>query len=159
MLRRGLRKRQAELREHIFGAFGQNRAMPNEVVRTPASGIERRPWYSEHIAALLKRQARRDQRARAGCRFDDHDAQRHPGNYSVAAWKMPRLRLGPQRQLGDDHAATRQRVVQTAVFWRIDDIDAAGNHGDAACFESSQMSGGVNPTSKTGNDDDPGAAE
>jgi len=77
-----------------------------------------------------------------------------------------RLRRGKCRACGSSPAATRRRSRRHSparranrVFRRIDDIDAAGNHRDAACFESSQMSGGVDPTSKTGNDDDPGAAE
>jgi hypothetical protein len=72
---------------------------------------------------------------------------------------VPRLGLGAERQLGNDHAAARQRIVQAAVFLRVDDIDTAGNYRDAACLEGSQMSGGIDPTGKTRHDDDSRPAE
>src|SRR5205807_5013516 len=56
---------------------------------------------------------------------------------------MPRLRLGSERQFGDDRALARQCLVQPTVLFGVDDIDPTGDDGDAAGFERAQMGGGI----------------
>ena len=67
---------------------------------------------------------------------------------------MPRLRLGSERQFGDDRSLARQCLVQSPVFFGVDDIDAAGNDGDAAGFERAQMRGGIDAARQARDDDD-----
>ena len=67
---------------------------------------------------------------------------------------MPRLRLGSERQLGDDRSLTRQCLVQPAIFFGIDDIDAAGDDGDAAGLERAQMCRGIDASGQARSDDD-----
>src|SRR5438128_12444189 len=72
---------------------------------------------------------------------------------------MPCLRLGSERQLGGDRPLTYQRFMQPAVFFGVDDIDAAGDDGDAAGLERAQMRGGVDAAGEARDDDDAGLSE
>ena len=72
---------------------------------------------------------------------------------------MAGLGFGPERQFGDDRTPARQSVVEPAVLLGVDDVDAAGDRGDAARLESAQMRGGVDPAGEAGDHDEPAAAE
>ena len=71
-------------------------------LRAAAARVERRARHGEDFAALFERESGGDQRARFRRRLDHDHAQRHPGDDAVAAREMPRLRLGAERQFGDD---------------------------------------------------------
>jgi len=68
---------------------------------------------------------------------------------------MPGLWLGPEGQLGNDGPLPRQRLVKAAIFFGIDDIDAARDNSDAAARQSAEMRGGVDAAGKAGNNDNP----
>src|SRR5215469_2241553 len=67
---------------------------------------------------------------------------------------MPRLRLRSERQLGDNRSLARERLMQSAVLLRVDDIEAAGDDGDAAGFEGAKMGCGIDTTRQARHDDD-----
>ncbi len=46
--------------------------------------------------------------------------------------KVTRLRLGADRQFGDEHAALGDLLMQPAILFGIDLIDPAREHGDRA---------------------------
>jgi hypothetical protein len=72
---------------------------------------------------------------------------------------MPRLRLAAERQLGDDRSVPAQRVVEAAVFFGIDNVDAAGDDCGGAGFERSQMRRSVDAARQPRDDDEPAPAE
>ncbi len=72
---------------------------------------------------------------------------------------MPCLRLGTERQFGDDRALARQCLVQPAIFFGIDDIDPAGDNGNAAGLERAQMRCGVDAAGQARHNDDPALPE
>ena len=78
--------------------------MPQQIVRAAAARIERRAGHREDVPALLECKSGGDQRTGASRGLDHHNAESHPGNEPVAAREMPRLRLGSERQFGDDRA-------------------------------------------------------
>ena len=72
---------------------------------------------------------------------------------------MPRLRLGSERQLGDDCALACQCLVQPAIFFGVDDIDATADDSDAAGLERAQMRRGIDAAGEARDDDDPALPE
>src|SRR5579864_9366193 len=121
--------------QHVLRAFPESRAAADEVVGAAAAGVERRPWNGEHLASLFKCKASGDERARAECRLDHDNTHGNAGDQAVAAGKVTRLRLGADRHLRDDDASLGNRLVQIAIFFRIDAVDAAGDYRESAGFE------------------------
>src|SRR5690349_1801090 len=72
---------------------------------------------------------------------------------------MPSLRLGPGRELGEDRAALRERLVEPPVLFGIDDVDAARDYPDRSGRERALVRGGVDTACEAGDDDEPGGAE
>ena len=78
-----------DLVEHVLDAAHQRRALAGSAggcrraARTPTG-----PGHGEHLAPLLQRVARRDQRAAAGRRLDHHRAEREPADEAIAAREM-----------------------------------------------------------------------
>ncbi len=89
-----------------------------QIVGAAAARVERRARHGEDLAALLERETRGDQRARLRRRLDHDDAERHARDDAVAAREMARLRLGAERQFGDDRAVPRERLVEAAILLR-----------------------------------------
>jgi hypothetical protein len=72
---------------------------------------------------------------------------------------MPRLRLAAERQFGNDNALPLQCLMEAAIFFRIDDIDAAGDDPRGAGVERAQMRAGVDAAGEPGDDDEPALSE
>ena len=131
--------------------------MSQQIVAAARTGIERRSGHGKDLAALFEGEPRGDQRARPRRRLDDYDTERHPGNDPVATGKMAGLRFRSERQFGDDHPSARQGVVEPPVLLGVDDVDTAGDDGDATRLESAQMRRGVNPPSEPRDHGEPAA--
>src|SRR5215471_10879046 len=99
----------------FFGRKGQI-AAASRSAKTVRAGSGWRARYREHLASLLQREARGDQRARFRRRLDDDNAARHARDDAVAAREMPRLRLRAERQFGNDRAALDKCVVEVLVL-------------------------------------------
>ena len=92
-------------------------------------------------------------------RLDDDNAKGHSRDDPVAAWKMARLRLAAERQLGSDRTLPRDGFVEPAVLRRVDDIHAPGLHRHGTGRDRPQMGLGIDAASQSGNHRETGAAE
>lgn len=110
----------------------QPRAVPQERVRAAAElGVEA-PRHREHLAALLRGELGRDQRAAALGRFRDHDTQGESADEAVAGGKAGALRRCAQGHLRDHRPLVRHALPQFQRVPRIGDVDTAGEHADGA---------------------------
>ena len=141
----GLGHRRGALLDQAVGAFGTR--------------IERRARHGEHFAALLERQPRRDQRARAFRRLDHDDAERKPGDQAIAAGKIARPRLPAERHFGDREAGRQDGLQEVAVLGRIDPILAAGEHGDGAGRQAGAVRGRIDAAGEPGDHGEAGFAQ
>ena len=99
-------------RDHVGGVGDQRRALLEQAVGAFRARIERRAGHREHLAALFAGEPRRDQRAGAARRLDDHDAERQPGDQPVAAGKVARARLPGERHFRQRDALRQDRFEQ-----------------------------------------------
>ena len=146
--------------EHV-GRFGdQRRALLEQAVGALGARIERRARHREHLAALLEREPRGDQRAGAL-------APPRPPRRRATSPEISRLRRGKSRPRGSQPSGISEtaappcedRVEQVGVLGRIDVVVAAGQHRDGAGREARAMRGGVDAAREAGHDDEAGVAE
>src|SRR5688500_14913612 len=83
----------------------------------------------EHFAAVVEREARRDQRAAAARRLDDERAEREAGDDSIALREEQFLRLDAGRVLGHEQPAHGYLGRKLRVLARKDHVEAAAEHG------------------------------
>jgi hypothetical protein len=104
--------------------------------------------------ALFAREPRGDQRTGPlGCLHHD-DTERDAGDQAVAAREILAAWRKTWRAFGDEQATLADRRLQLFILRRIDDVDAAGEHGDGAVFERGAMRRGVDAARQTGGDDE-----
>src|SRR6202044_168232 len=85
----------------------------------------------EYLAILLQRHPRRNKRAAFFGSLDDYDAQAQPRQDPVASREVLSERLRSNGQLADQCAAAGDNALsQLAMFGRVDDVDAASQHGE-----------------------------
>lgn len=82
--------------DHIGGRAHQNRAIADQLVAACGAGIEGVAGYRQHIAPLIRRLFRGDERAGARRRLDHHNSAGHARYDAVAQRKMPRLWFQPR---------------------------------------------------------------
>ena len=94
--------------DHVGGFRDQRRALLEQAVGAFGARIERRARHREHLAALLEREPRGDQRAGAARRFDHHDADRE-ARRSAGCGAENRGRAAPSRAASRRSARRRPR--------------------------------------------------
>lgn len=114
-------------------------ALLEKIVGAHRARIERAAGDGKDRSSLLAGEAGRDQRARALGRLDHDDAERDPRDQPIAAGKILSPRSEAGRPLADEKAALADRPLQVIILGRIDDVDAAGEHGDGAMLERRKM--------------------
>src|SRR5690606_22287137 len=114
---------------------------------------ERRAGNGEDIAALLEREARRDERARAHRRLDDDDAERETGDDAIAAREELAARLRAERHFRDEQAALGDLRMELAILLRIDDIETAADDAYGSAIERGAVGGRVDAAGKPRDDD------
>ena len=62
--------------------------------------------------------------------FDHESAKRQATNNPITAGKIPAVRFGIEGKLRDHRPLVADRLIQAAMFWRIDHIDPTAKHGD-----------------------------
>ena len=130
-------------RDHVGGLGDQRCTLLEQAVGAFRARIERRARHREHFAALLAGEPRRDQRAGAARRLDDHDADREAGDEPVAAREVARARLPAERHFRHRRALSQHRFQQLLVFGRVNALEPAGEHGNRAAGEARAMRSGV----------------
>jgi hypothetical protein len=111
--------------------------------------IERGAWNGENFAALFERQPRGDQRARTLGGLDDDDAERKPGNQTIAPGKIASARFPPKRHFGHHEAAWHNVLDQLGMLGRIDAVLTAGEDGDRSAGKARAMRGRINAARQT----------
>ncbi len=101
---RVLLARLVEQRDRILDARANPGAVTQQIVGAFRAGIERRTGNRHHLPALLAREARGDQRARAARRLDDDHAERQARHDPVATRKVAPARLPFERHFRDHRA-------------------------------------------------------
>ena len=145
--------------EYVVRAFDQSGALANQQVGAAGARIEGRAWNGHHLAPLLQRKTRRDQRTRAGRALDHHRTACEPRNDAVAAREVAPRRHGAERRLRDHCALLQKPLEEGAVLLGIDHIDAAAHDRDRAGRERAGMGTGVDAAGHAGDHDEPGRAE
>src|SRR5690349_4815859 len=84
----------------------------------------------EHVAALIARITRGDQRARAESRFDDERAERESRDDSIAAREVVGAARRARRELADERAAGLDARSELAMPRRKHDVGSGAEHGD-----------------------------
>ena len=110
--RRRMAEDRAQHGDHVVDLGDEDGALLEEPVGALRARIERRARHREHLAALLQRQPRGDERAGALRRLDHDDAEREPGDQPVAAREIAAARLPAERHFGDRRAGSQERVEQ-----------------------------------------------
>ena len=121
-----------------------------------------RAGHGVHIAPLIERVPRGDERARAvAARLDDHRRDRKAAEDAVAGVVMLAPRLGAGRVFADDRAREQDVAHQAAVLRRIAHIRPAGQHGDrqAARAQRAAVCGPVVAERHAADRDEPGARQ
>ena len=99
----------ARIAQHVGGALDQVRAVAQQLVGAAMARVERAARHRHHLAALLGRQPRGDQRARLRRRLDHHHAERQAGDHPVAAREVAwPAATAPERPLADHGTALRR---------------------------------------------------
>src|SRR5690606_33031715 len=115
----------------------------------------------EHLATLLTRQARRDQRTATDRRFDDDRAGREATDDAVAARKVFGARADAGRELRHECAARLDLASELPVAPRVDFIEPGRADGDRIAVDRQRaaMCGGVDAERKTADDGESGLGE
>jgi len=99
----------------------------------------------EHLASLLGREARGNERTRGERRLHHQAAARKSGDHAVAPREIARVRRRAQREFAEDQAFTRDAFAQRAVALRIEDVGAGAQHRDgrARGFQAAAVRRGI----------------
>ena len=136
---------QPELLEHVGSSLHQAGAVPEERVTAPMTAAEDAAGHRHHVATLLERTGRRDERAAPIRRLDHHDPSGEPTDDAVPLREVRRQRWGAGRQFGDDRAGVADPLVQPTVFCGIHHVGTAPQHrnGQAARVKSAPVCRGI----------------
>src|SRR5919197_4338099 len=96
---------------------------------TAVTAAEHVAWHGEHVASLLERRARGDQRTALLARLDDHDGARQSADDAVAKRKQPRLRRRAGHALAEDRAVLLDVTRERRMLGRIDHVESRSEHG------------------------------
>jgi hypothetical protein len=115
--------------------------VPQQRVRARIAAAENVAGHREDFAALVERVPRCNQRAALPGGFDHDDGEREAADDAVTLRKIRRQRRGAGGKLADQRAALADAQGELRMFGRINDVDAATEHGhgDAAGLEGAQV--------------------
>jgi hypothetical protein len=145
--------------DNVVGRGDQRGAALQQAVWAFGVRVERVAGDGEDLAALFAGKVCGDECSGAVCRFDDEDSQRDAGNDSIAPSGVLGAGLEARRHVGDDRAFFGDSLSEGCVLRRIDDVDAAGDHGDGSGFKSGFMRGCVDAAVEPRDDDSTGVSE
>jgi len=95
------RRLPAKRPQHVLRRLYQLGAVTNELMAAAVAASQDRTGDSQDLAAALRRQARCNQGSGFDARLDDQNGGGKTGDDPVAAWKIPRKRLGRGQELAD----------------------------------------------------------
>ena len=110
--------------------------------------------HGEHVASLLERRSRGDERTALLACLDDDDRARQSADDAVAKRKEPRLRRRAGHALADDRAVLLDVARERRVLGRIDHVKSRSEHGDgdAARRQRAAMRRGIDAARETADD-------
>src|SRR5712691_11460151 len=140
-----------QLLQDIVNPCDQFRPTFNEIIRAAATWHVNTPRHGKDLPALLQGMARRMQRATLVRRFDHQDAQGETTDNPVTARKIPAIGFSIVRKLRHHRPLGADGVIQAAMFWGIDHVDPAPQHGDSpsACLQRAPVCQTIDPTGQT----------
>src|SRR6184192_1137546 len=119
-----------KLLQHILYGLHEFCAVLDELMTADGEWVLDTPRDAEHLASLLARHARRDQRAAALRRLNHNDAEAKAADDAIAHRKPTRQRQRPVLGLGDNGARRGDRLRQLRVLGRIDPVQSRCHDGD-----------------------------
>src|SRR5205823_859621 len=141
--------------------FYNGRAIAQQGMGTAVPAAKHIAGYGQHVASLLERTSRGDERAALLSRFDDDDGASQAADDAVAEGKEPAPRLCARHQLGRDAAAHFYFSSERRVLGRVDDIDSRSEDADRASagLERAAVRGRIDTPSQAADDSQPGGRE
>ena len=117
--------------------------------------------HRQHVAPLLERAARGDERPALFARFDDHDGAREPADDPVAQREQIRERRRSRHELARDRAVLLHLARERRVLRRIHDVHARAHDpdGDAAGRQRAAVRGRVDAARQPADDGQPARRE
>ena len=121
---------QADLGQHVVRGLDELRAFADQPMRPFRERRMNGTGNGEHVAALLARKSRGDERARRQRCLDDEHTAGQTAQQAIAPRKvfLPRRRSGPI--LGEQCSAFRDCARQRSIARRVDAIGAGANDGN-----------------------------
>ena len=156
--RRGLDRRLDPVRlEHVGGRRHRRRTEAEQGIRPRRDRGGDLAGHDHHLASVLEREVRRDQRSRPLACLDDHGRGAETGDDPVAGRESPRRGLDARLVLRHDQPLLDDAAGQVAMRRRVVAVDAAAEHGDgdAADVESAAVGLAVDPARHAADDDEP----
>jgi hypothetical protein len=151
----------AEFREYVLCVLDELGALADETVTATRQRAVDRAGNRKHLASLLGREPRGDERsARQRC-LDDERPHREPADDAIAAREVLGERWHAGRKLGDERAVRGDLARERCVFAGIDAIGATALHRDraASASERTAMARGVDAEREPAGDGEPCARE
>ena len=153
MRRREPRLQRTHSLKHVMGVLDQSRALSDQLIAALGARIERRTRNGHDLAASLRGETRGDQGSGLGRGLDNHRAASQARDDPVAIGEVPSARLGARRHFRDYEASLEHRLLPRLVLWRVEDVQAAGDHADRAGLQRPVMSRAVDPACEAGDHD------
>ena len=152
---------ESKLSENVARRFYNGRAIAQQGMGTAVPAAKHIAGYGQHVASLLERTARGDERAALLSRFDDDDGSSQAADDAVAEGEEPAPRPCARHQLGRDAAAHLYLSSERRVLGRVDDIDSRSEDADRASagLERSAVRGRIDTPSQAADDSQPGGRE
>ena len=154
----GARRGRSQRLDHVLGRADEDRAVPDQHVAPGGAGVEGMAGDREHFTVVVERVPRGQQTARLRRRLDHDHGLCQSGDDPVAGGEMAGLWLQADRCLADPKTLRADPVGQRRVLGRVDDVDAAGLHGDG-CRKRRVMRGGVDASGEARDHGEPGLAQ
>ena len=116
--------------EHVRGRGDRRRAEPEQRVRPGRDRRRDLAGHDHHLAAVLEREVRRDQRSRPLACLDDDGRGAEAGDDPVPRRESPRRGLDARLVLRHDQPRLGDPAGELAVRGRVVAVDPAAEHGD-----------------------------
>src|SRR5207253_6475983 len=140
--------------QHILDGLHQFCAVFDELMTADREWVLDTPRDAEHLASLLARHARRDQRATSLRRLNDNDAEAEAADDAIAHRKPTRQRQRPVFGFGDDGPRRGDRLRQLGMFRWIDPVEPCCHDRDGWTppFQGAPVGCGIDATGQPADD-------
>src|SRR6266851_2858523 len=150
-----------KLIQHILHGLHELRSVLDELMTTDREWILDTSRDAKHLASLLQRHARGDQRAAALRRLNHYHAEAEAADDPIAHREATRYGQRPVLGLGNHRAGRRNRQRQLGMFRGIDPVEPGRHHGNGWTlpFQCPAVRRRIDPTGQPADDNDPGIRE